>query len=57
MNILPRLGRFLVTLTLLSAGLVGSAAELPVPDNVLFERGIEFSNPDNQHLQLNLARP
>ena len=33
------------------------AAELPVPDNVTFERGLEFANPDDQHLQLNLARP
>ena len=29
----------------------------PVPDNVLFERGVEYSNPDGQHLQLNMARP
>ena len=36
---------------------VASAAELVVPDNVIFERGIEYSNPDGQHLQLNLARP
>ena len=28
-----------------------------IPDNVLFEANIEYSNPDNQHLQLNLARP
>src|SRR5437660_10948886 len=33
------------------------AAELVVPDNVLFERNIEYANPDGQHLQLNLARP
>lgn len=33
------------------------AAELAVPDNVTFEKGIEFSNPDNQHLQVDLARP
>src|SRR6476661_3934042 len=33
------------------------AAELPVPDNVTFERGIEYANPDDQHLQLNLAHP
>ncbi len=33
------------------------AAELVIPDGVVFERGIEYSNPDNQHLQLNLARP
>ena len=34
-----------------------AAAELVVPDDVIFERGIEYSNPDGQHLQLNLARP
>ena len=28
-----------------------------VPDGVTFEKGIEYSNPDNQHLQLNMARP
>src|SRR5262245_41823745 len=33
------------------------AAELVIPDDIIFERGIEYSNPDNQHLQLNLARP
>lgn len=33
------------------------AAELAVPDSVVFERGVEFSNPDGQHLQVNLARP
>ncbi len=33
------------------------AAELAIPDGVIFERGIEYSNPDDQHLQLNLARP
>lgn len=25
--------------------------------DIVFEEGIEYSNPDNQHLQLNLARP
>lgn len=34
-----------------------SAAELKIPDDVVFERGIEFANPDEQHLQVNLARP
>src|SRR5947209_19327170 len=33
------------------------AAELVVPDNVQFERNIEFANPDGQHLQLDMARP
>ena len=28
-----------------------------VPDDVVFETGIEYTNPDEQHLQLNLARP
>jgi acetyl esterase/lipase len=36
---------------------ISHAAELIVPDNVTFERGIEYANPDGQHLQLNLARP
>jgi acetyl esterase/lipase len=38
-------------------GSVAPAAELAVPENVMFERGLEFANPDNQHLQLDLARP
>lgn len=29
----------------------------PVPDTVAWEEGIEYTNPDDQHLQLNLARP
>lgn len=33
-----------------------SAAELTAPENVIFERDLEYSNPDGQHLQLNLAR-
>lgn len=34
-----------------------SAAELPIPDTINFERSIEFSNAADQHLQLNIARP
>ncbi len=48
--------RFLLALSLL-AGLSLHAADLPVPDDVSFTRDIEFANPDNQHLQLNLAKP
>src|SRR5262249_43226506 len=33
------------------------AAELSIPAEVVFERGIEYANPDDQHLQLDLARP
>ena len=32
-------------------------AGVAVPENVVFETGIEYANPDNQHLQLNMARP
>ncbi len=35
----------------------GFTAELVVPDSVQFERGVEYANPDGQHLQLNIARP
>lgn len=31
--------------------------DLAVPDTVTFEKGVEYTNPDNQHLQLNIARP
>ncbi len=33
------------------------AAEPSVPDSVVWTPGIEYSNPDETHLQLNLARP
>ena len=33
------------------------AAAPTVPESVLWEEGIEYSNPDGEHLQLNLARP
>jgi acetyl esterase/lipase len=33
------------------------AQKPPVPDDVSFEMGVEYSNPDNQHLQLNIAQP
>jgi len=33
------------------------AADLKIPENVIFEEGIEYANPDDQHLQVNIARP
>ena len=33
------------------------AADLKIPDSVLFDRGIEYANPQEMHLQLDLARP
>ena len=37
--------------------LTSAHAEIAIPDSVVFERGVEFSNADNQHLQVNIARP
>ncbi len=31
--------------------------QIKVPDDVIFEPNVEYSNPDGQHLQLDLARP
>jgi acetyl esterase/lipase len=46
---------FFAALCLSSSGI--RAGESVIPESVIFERDIEYSNPDNQHLQLNLARP
>jgi acetyl esterase/lipase len=35
----------------------GQQAKVKVPDSVVFEPNIEYSNPDGQHLQLDMARP
>ena len=32
-------------------------AKPTLPDGVIFEAGIEYANPDGQHLQLDIARP
>jgi acetyl esterase/lipase len=45
-----------IFLSLLAAVAGLHAVEL-VPENVTFERDIEFANPDEQHLQVNIARP
>ncbi len=50
----------IVTALLLSAAMTqceNTLAQVPVPDSVVFEKNIEYSNPDDQHLQLNMARP
>jgi len=33
------------------------AVNAAAPEGITWETGIEYSNPDNEHLQLNLARP
>ncbi len=41
--------------TITQLGAIG--ADFNVPENIQFESGIEYANPDDQHLQLNIARP
>ena len=48
--------RFATVLLWLATSNLG-AAELIIPDNIAFERDVEFSNVDGQHLRLNIARP
>ena len=43
--------------SLLSFASFSTAAELSIPADITFERGIEFSNAADQHLQFNIARP
>jgi acetyl esterase/lipase len=51
----------LPSLALVAAPAVPAAPDKPagppVPEGVTFEAGIEYANPDDQHLQLDLARP
>ena len=48
----------LVTLIALTFCQLASAQAKPtLPDGVIFEAGIEYANPDGQHLQLDIARP
>ncbi len=37
--------------------LAQQATKLAIPDDVIFEPDIEYTNPDDQHVQLDLARP
>ncbi len=47
----------LVFLTGLSLSATTRASALTIPDDVVFEKGAEFSNAADQHLQLDIARP
>lgn len=49
--------RHLITSLALALSSSLFAAELVVPDGVSFTKGIEYSNADGQHLQVNLAQP
>ncbi|HLW66792.1 MAG TPA: alpha/beta hydrolase [Gemmataceae bacterium] len=48
---------FTLILSLVCNSAATAQKQPAVPEGVQFETGIEYSNPDNQHLQLNLARP
>ncbi len=50
------LGFSIAFAALLGNSLLAQAAP-HVPENVIWQTDIEYSNPDDQHLQLNLARP
>src|SRR5689334_17551363 len=47
----------LLSLVALALAARVQAADLAVPDSVIFERALEFAKPADQSLQLNLARP
>ena len=49
--------RLLALAALVSLTVFAAAADLPIPEGVTFTRDVEFSNPDGQHLQVNLAQP
>jgi acetyl esterase/lipase len=48
---------FVLLLVVAPASASAGEPKADVPDDVIFETGIEYSNPDNQHLELDLARP
>jgi acetyl esterase/lipase len=52
--------RFAVVLTafvFLVPAKTAFSADPPIPEGVIFQKEIEYSNPDDVHLQLNMARP
>jgi acetyl esterase/lipase len=55
---LRRFSPFL-TAVLCSFGLLAAwdQASAEAPDEIVWQAGVEYANPDDQHLQLNLARP
>jgi len=53
---MPRLP-LLLAFALAASPAVAQPKLPPVPDTVTFEYGVEYTDPDNQHLKLNIARP
>lgn len=54
---MSRLIRLASVLLLLLPATASAQKPPAVPDGVTFEAGIEYANPDGQHLQLDMARP
>ena len=52
----PAISKFAVVATLAASVLI-EPRTLRAADEIIFESDIEYSNPDNQHLQVDLARP
>src|SRR4051812_9908804 len=57
LGFMPSLKSLFVVLFLAGASAGVFGAELTVPDNIVFQSGVEYANPDGQHLQLNIAQP
>src|SRR5262245_1164729 len=47
----------LLFLALVLIAAASNAADPVIPNTVTWQAGIEYANPDNAHLQLNLAQP
>jgi acetyl esterase/lipase len=54
---MPRLFLLVAPLAFLFCSPAHAQKPPAVPPDVTFESGIEYANPDGQHLQLNMARP
>ncbi|HLJ10515.1 MAG TPA: alpha/beta hydrolase [Planctomycetaceae bacterium] len=57
MQVLIRRFALVCAAALLARAVPAAADDLAIPAGVTFEKEIEYSNPDEQHLQLNMARP
>src|SRR6187402_1934641 len=47
----------IVVASVVASGQAVRAADPEVPADLIYEKEVEYSNPDGQHLQMNIARP
>lgn len=57
MNLTHRLPWAICAVAVLAVLAVPAAARRPRLPDIIFEKNVEYANPDNQHLQLDIARP